>query len=137
MVRNRLQPVRKPRSFHPKYDATATLGPVQIGPVFGLFVVAWAGTLNTTATVNSQVVDLLMASSDHQNSCLTHVVNLAEVDVMTHITKIAAVETSVATWEYDPSLPDNSVPESSLDVIMAVRTIVIKVCYVAIKYLVL
>ena len=87
------------------------------------------------ATVSSQVVDLLMVSSDHQNSCLGHVLNLAEVDVMTHITKIAAVETSTAIWEYDPSLPDNRVLNGSLDVIAAIRTIAIKVRCVAIKYL--
>ena len=64
----------------------------------------------------------------HQYSCLGHVVNLAEVDVMSHITKIAAVETATAIWEYDPSLPDNHVLNGSLDVIAAIRTLVIKVC---------
>jgi hypothetical protein len=54
-------------------------------------------------------------------------VNLAEVAVMTHITKIAAVETATAIWEYDPSLPDNRVLNGSLDVIAAIRTIAIKV----------
>ena len=46
---------------------------------------------------------------------------------MAHITKIAAVETSTAIWEYDPSLPDNRVLNGSLDVIAAIRTIAIKV----------
>jgi hypothetical protein len=46
---------------------------------------------------------------------------------MTHITKIAAVETSMAIWEYDPSLPGNRVLNGSLDVIAAIRTIAIKV----------
>jgi hypothetical protein len=55
------------------------------------------------------------------------VVNLAEVAVMTHITKIAAVETATAIWEYDPSLPDNRVLNGSLDVIAAIRTLAIKV----------
>src|SRR5271168_2723730 len=62
-------------------------------------------------------------------SCLGHVVNLAEVDVMNHITKLAAVETSTAIWEYDPSLPDNRVLNGSLDIIAAIRTIAIKVCF--------
>jgi hypothetical protein len=61
-------------------------------------------------------------------SCLGHVVNLAEVDVMAHITKIAAVETTTAIWEYDPSLPTNRVLNGSLDVIAAIRTLAIKVC---------
>jgi hypothetical protein len=65
------------------------------------------------------------------------VVNLAEVDVMTHITKIAAVETSTAIWEYDPSLPNNRVLNGSLDVIAAIRTIAIKVCHIIFKYPVL
>jgi hypothetical protein len=55
------------------------------------------------------------------------VVNLANVDVMGHITKIAAVETSTAIWEYDPSLAGNRVLGGSLDVIAAIRTLAIKV----------
>jgi hypothetical protein len=47
---------------------------------------------------------------------------------MDHITKIAAMETTTAIWEYDPSLPDNRVLNSSLDVIAAIRTLAIKVC---------
>jgi len=60
-------------------------------------------------------------------SCLAHVVNLVNVDIMSHITKIAAVETSTAIWEYDPSLPDNRVLGGSLDVIAAIWTLAIKV----------
>ena len=47
---------------------------------------------------------------------------------MKHITKIAAVETATAIWEYNPSLPDNRVLNGSLDVIAAIRTLAIKVC---------
>ena len=61
-------------------------------------------------------------------SCLGHVVNLAEVDVMGHITKIAAVEMTTVIWEYDPTLPDNHVLNGSLDVIAAICTLAIKVC---------
>lgn len=60
-------------------------------------------------------------------SCLGHVINLAEVAFMSHVTRIAAVETSTAIWEYDPDLPDNRVLHGSLDVIAAVRTLAIKV----------
>jgi hypothetical protein len=60
--------------------------------------------------------------------CLAHVVNLGNVDVMARITKIAAVETTTAIWEYDPSLLDNHVLNGSLDVIAAIRTLAIKVC---------
>lgn len=49
---------------------------------------------------------------------------------MTHITKIAAIETTTAIWEYDPSLPDNRVLRGSLDIITAICTIMIKVCEV-------
>src|ERR1700678_4847645 len=48
---------------------------------------------------------------------------------MNHITKLAAVETSTAIWEYDPSLPDNCVLNGSSDVIAAIQTIAIKVCF--------
>jgi len=61
-------------------------------------------------------------------SCLSHVVNLANIDIMDHITKIAAIETATAIWEYDPSLSDNRVLNGSLDVIAAIRTLAIKVC---------
>ena len=55
-------------------------------------------------------------------------VNLGNVDIMKHITKIAAVETTSAIWEYDPLLPDNRLLCGSLDVIAATRTLAIKVC---------
>jgi hypothetical protein len=60
--------------------------------------------------------------------CLAHVVNLGNIDIMKHITKIAAVETTSAIWEYDPVLPDNRLLNGSLDVIAAIRTLAIKVC---------
>jgi hypothetical protein len=60
-------------------------------------------------------------------SCLAHVVNLGNVAVMTHITKIAAVENATAIWEYDPTRDDNRVLGGSLDVIAAIRTLAIKV----------
>jgi hypothetical protein len=62
----------------------------------------------------------------HLFSCLAHVVNLAIVDFMSYITKIAAVESSTAIWEYDPSLPGNRVLSGSLDVISAIRTLAVK-----------
>jgi len=66
---------------------------------------------------------------DASTSCLKHIVNLTNVDVMGHITKIAAVENATTIWEYDPDLYDNHVLGGSLDVIAAVRTIAIKVCF--------
>jgi len=59
--------------------------------------------------------------------CLAHVVNLGNVDLMKNITQIAAVETAIAIWEYDPTLPDNRILDGSLDVIAAIWTLVIKV----------
>jgi len=64
-------------------------------------------------------------------SCLGHVVNLAEVDMMTHITEVTAVETATTIWEYDPSLPDNRVLNGSLDVTAAIQTLTIKVGHVS------
>jgi hypothetical protein len=46
---------------------------------------------------------------------------------MGHITKIAAVETTSAIWEYDPDLLDNRILGGSLDVIAAIRTLAVKV----------
>ena len=58
---------------------------------------------------------------------MAHVLNLAIIDVMSVITKIAAVETTSAIWEYDPTLSGNRVLGDSLDVVAAVRTLAIKV----------
>ena len=48
---------------------------------------------------------------------------------MSHITKIAAVETTSAIWEYDPDLPNNRILGGSLDVIAAIRTLAVKVIH--------
>jgi hypothetical protein len=61
------------------------------------------------------------------HSCLRHVANLGNVDVMACITKIAAVENVTAIWEYDPTQDDNHVLGGSLDVIVAIHTLAIKV----------
>ena len=63
-------------------------------------------------------------------SCLGLVINLGNVDVMGHITKIAAVENAAAIWEYDPTREDNRVLGGSLNVIAAIRTLAIKVIVV-------
>jgi hypothetical protein len=59
--------------------------------------------------------------------CLAHVVNLAVIDFMSHVTRIAAVESANVIWEYDPTLPSNRVLSGSLDVISVIRTLAIKV----------
>jgi hypothetical protein len=46
---------------------------------------------------------------------------------MAHITKIAAVSTTSAIWEYDPELDNNRVLTDAIDVIAAIRTVAIKV----------
>ena len=58
-----------------------------------------------------------------------HVINLGNIDVMGHITKIAAVKNATAIWEYDPTQADNCVPGGSLDVIAAICTLAIKVTF--------
>ena len=65
--------------------------------------------------------------------CLEHVVNLANVAVMGHITKIAVIKNTNAIWEYDPESPNNRVLGGSLDVVAALRTLVVKVCTSIIK----
>ncbi|KIK03466.1 hypothetical protein K443DRAFT_42213, partial [Laccaria amethystina LaAM-08-1] len=66
-------------------------------------------------------------SAELQLPCLGHVINLANVEVMGHITKIAAVKNATAIWEYDPTREDNRVLGGSLDVIAAIRTLAIKI----------
>jgi hypothetical protein len=58
---------------------------------------------------------------------LAHVINLGNVDVMSNITKIAAVANATAIWEYDPTHENNRILGGSLDVIAAIRTLAIKV----------
>ena len=60
-------------------------------------------------------------------SCLGHVINLGNVDIMSHIMKIAAVENLTAIWEYDPTHSDNCVLGGSLDVIATICMLTIKV----------
>lgn len=66
-------------------------------------------------------------------------VNLANVAVMGHITKIAVIENTNAIWEYDPELPGNRVLGGSLDVVAALRTLIIKVlvCFSIISCMIL
>ncbi|KAH8985849.1 hypothetical protein EDB86DRAFT_2782682, partial [Lactarius hatsudake] len=42
-------------------------------------------------------------SNEQQLPCLGHVIHLGIVDIMQHITRIAAVENATAIWEYDPT----------------------------------
>ena len=63
-------------------------------------------------------------------SCLGHVINLGNVDVMGHITQIVAVENATAIWEYDPTWEDNRVLVGSLDVIATICTLTIKIIVV-------
>jgi hypothetical protein len=61
------------------------------------------------------------------HSCLGHVINLGNLDVMACITKIAAVGNATAIQEYDPTWDDNRVLGGSLDVITDICTFTIKV----------
>ena len=90
------------------------------------FVVAFRGTVlnsNYRMYLSSSTLCCILTSP----RCLAHVVNLGTVDVMKNITKIAAVENATAIWEYDPTLPGNHVLGGSLDVILAIRTLAIKI----------
>ena len=44
-----------------------------------------------------------------------------------HITKIAVVENTNTIWEYDPALPGTHILRGSLDVVAALRTLIVKV----------
>ena len=56
----------------------------------------------------------------HCLPCLAHVLNLAITNVMSAITKIASVETTMAIWEFNPSLPSSRILGNSLDVVAAI-----------------
>ncbi|KAF8644110.1 hypothetical protein AX14_009495 [Amanita brunnescens Koide BX004] len=62
-----------------------------------------------------------------QYMCLMHVINLAMIDFMSHITKIAVIATKTAIWEYDPATPANCISNGGLDVIATIRTLAIKI----------
>ena len=55
------------------------------------------------------------------------VVNLGNIDIMGHITKITAVKNGTAIWKYDLTQADNHVLGGSLDVIATIHTLAIKV----------
>jgi hypothetical protein len=59
--------------------------------------------------------------------CLEHVINLANIAMMGYIMKIAVIENMNAIWGYDPSLLGNRVLDGSLDVVVAICTLAIKV----------
>jgi len=66
-------------------------------------------------------------SKESSCSCLGHVINLGNIDIMSHITKIAAVENLTAIWEYICTCSDNHVLGGSLDMIATIHTLAIKV----------
>jgi hypothetical protein len=69
--------------------------------------------------------------TQHRLPCLAHVINLAITALMSHITKIAAVETASLIWEFNPSLPANRILGEALDVIATIRTLSIKVRFIS------
>ncbi|KAM6501442.1 hypothetical protein JOM56_004456, partial [Amanita muscaria] len=66
-------------------------------------------------------------AKENQIPCLEHAVNLANVAVMGHVTKLAVAETTSAIWEYDPTLPNNRILGDGLDVVSVLRTLNVKV----------
>ncbi|KAG6815508.1 hypothetical protein H0H87_001104, partial [Tephrocybe sp. NHM501043] len=65
-------------------------------------------------------------ASENQLPCFEHVCNLGTVDVMDHITKIKAIKTTSAIWDYSPGDDTNCVLDSRLDVIATICTLSIK-----------
>ncbi|KAF8622594.1 hypothetical protein AX15_006893 [Amanita polypyramis BW_CC] len=74
-----------------------------------------------------QKYGLFWNHEQNQLLCLEHVSNLAVLDVMGSITKVATIENAQAIWEFDPTLEDNCMLGGSLDVIAAIQMIAIKV----------
>ncbi|KAG6905528.1 hypothetical protein DXG01_002232 [Tephrocybe rancida] len=65
-------------------------------------------------------------ADENQLPCLEHVSNLATVDVMDHVMKIKAIDTTSAIWDYSPGDNTNCVLNSLIDVIAMIRTLSIK-----------
>ncbi|KAG6914572.1 hypothetical protein DXG01_016564 [Tephrocybe rancida] len=65
-------------------------------------------------------------SCENQLPCLEHVCNLANINVMGHITKIKAIDTTSTIWDYSPSDLNNRVLDGRIDVIATIRTLSIK-----------
>ena len=59
--------------------------------------------------------------------CLAHVVQLGNVAIMDHLTKLSSVATTQVIWEFNPQHPDNRVLKDAIDVISSLRTLTIKV----------
>lgn len=73
-------------------------------------------------TLNSHRI-YLFNTLQHCLPCLAHVINLAVTDFMSTITWIA----TTTMWEFDPSLSENQVLGDSLDIVVAIRTLIIKI----------
>ena len=46
---------------------------------------------------------------------------------MSIITRLATIKTTMAIWEYDPTLPQNHLLEGSIDVVAMLQMLVIKI----------
>ena len=66
-------------------------------------------------------------ADQHRLPCLTHVINLAIMDFMNTITKIAHVEITIAIWEFDPILSQNQVLGNALNIVAVIQMLVIKI----------
>ncbi|KAF8868814.1 hypothetical protein BD779DRAFT_1395460, partial [Infundibulicybe gibba] len=99
------------------------------GQNLGLYYVALCERVGVITAKESKVCvePCWCLNFDFVDICLAHVVNLATVAVIGHITKIATVENATAIWEYDPMLADNRVLNGSLDLVSAIRTLAIKI----------
>ncbi|KAF9235989.1 hypothetical protein BU15DRAFT_50670, partial [Melanogaster broomeanus] len=56
----------------------------------------------------------------HHLPCLTHVLNLGIIEIMSFITKMGSLETATAIWEFDPTLPNNRMLNGSLNAVSAI-----------------
>jgi hypothetical protein len=63
----------------------------------------------------------------HRLPCLAHVVNLGLMAFMSIVTWLSTIETTMAIWDYDPTLPQNRILEGSIDVVATLRTLIIKI----------
>jgi Ni,Fe-hydrogenase III small subunit len=66
-------------------------------------------------------------AEENQIPCLEHAVHLSVVLVMDHVTKRTIAESSMAIWEYNPSLKEKNVAGGRPDVLSVLHTVNVKV----------
>ena len=95
-----------------------------------LYCIIANNTSNNDTTCNyikQALISQKINANQHCLPCLTHIVNLAITEFMNVVMKITHVETTVAIWEFNPTLTQNQVLGSALDIVAVVQVLAIKI----------